>query len=86
MFDHPLINDAPFTTEARAATGGLLGLMPFWGLTVDSTIQCDMTAGASANTYGNNSYPWNAYDEALFSFIWDGCRIEPSCFGANLSI
>lgn len=59
------------TTDNRTKTGDLKGLMLYRGYTVDSTILCDPTPGASENNYGNNSYPWNAYDAALFTQIWN---------------
>ena len=83
VFDHPIVNEAPLTAEARAATssaaeGGLKGVLLYNGFTVDSTILCDPTPGSSENSYGRNSYPWNAYDENLFAAFWDGAGQNPA--------
>ena len=77
VFDSDFLSN-PMTTSALDSTDGLRGLMLFDGLTVDSTILCDPTPGSSENSYGRNSYPWNAYDAALFSMFWDGAGQNPS--------
>lgn len=60
------------TVDAVESTGGLEGLLLYDGYKVDLTVQCDPTPGADADTYGNNTYPWNWYDESVFGAVWDG--------------
>lgn len=64
--------DDPLTQDAVSSTGGLEGLLLYDGHKVNSTILCDPTPGADSSSYGNNTYPWNWYDEAAFGQIWDG--------------
>ena len=77
VFDNDFLND-DMTSAALDSTNGLRGLMLYNGFTIDSTILCDPTPGSSENSYGRNSYPWNAYDSELFSQFWDGAGQNPT--------
>ncbi len=64
--------DDPLTQDAVSSTGGYEGLLLYDGFKVNSTILCDPTPGADSTSYGNNTYPWNWYDENVFGAVWDG--------------
>jgi hypothetical protein len=58
------------TEKARNLTG-VEGLYLYTPFTQEGSVQCDMTAGVPAVSYGGNTYAWNWYDEATFAFVWD---------------
>lgn len=63
--------DDPITQVAMERSGGLEGLFLYDPPRIEEAVQCDPTPGVAANTWGNNTYPWNAYDPDLFSAIWN---------------
>ncbi len=64
--------EVDFLTErARQQTGGLEGLLLFTPVTMEGSVQCDMTAGVPPVNYGANTYPWNWYDETVFAATWN---------------
>ncbi len=69
--------DDPITQVAMARSGGLEGLFLFDPPRIEGEVQCDPTPGVSANTWGANTYPWNAYDEAFFTAVWSSIPDQP---------
>ncbi len=67
----------PLTQIALERSGGLEGIYLYRPFTLDTSIQCDNSAGAPSVSWGGNAYPWNWYDEATFAFTWDFAGLNP---------
>jgi len=63
--------DDPLTQLALERSGGIEGLLLLKPEVREGEVLCDSTAGAQPNSYGSNTYPWNWYDEQLFSTLWN---------------
>ncbi len=63
--------DDPLTQLALQRSGGIEGLLLLKPEVREGEVLCDSTAGAQPSSYRGNIYPWNWYDEQLFSTLWN---------------
>ena len=58
--------DDEITQIAQARSGGLPGMLVLNTPIREGEVQCDTTAGVSADNYGRNGDPWNWYNQDVF--------------------
>ncbi len=63
--------DDPISALANDRSGGIEGLLLLKPEQREGEVLCDSTAGAQPNSFGNNAYPWNWYDEQAFITLWN---------------
>jgi len=69
-FEQANLEDS-LTLLALERSGGLEGLLVLKPELREGEVLCDSTAGAQPNSFGENLYPWNWYNELNFETLWN---------------